>query len=42
MRQLPFNRPIENIRTIPLPPNRDSSHRLTVESPENKHIAGVV
>jgi hypothetical protein len=28
--------------TIPLPPDRDSSHRLTVESPETKHLAGVV
>ena len=24
------------------PPDRDSSHRLTVKSPETKHLAGVV
>lgn len=28
--------------TIPLPSDRDSSHRQTVESPETKHLAGVV
>ena len=28
--------------TIPLPPDRDSSHRLTVESAGTKHLAGVV
>ena len=28
--------------TIPLPWGRDSPHRLTVESPEISHLAGVV
>ena len=28
--------------TVPLPPNSDSSHRQTVESPETRHFAGVV
>ena len=32
---------VEN-NTIPLPPDRDSSHRPTVESPQTKHLAGVV
>ena len=28
--------------TLPLPLDRDSPHRSTVESPESKHLAGVV
>ena len=28
--------------TIPLPPDCGSSHRQTVESPETRHLAGVV
>jgi hypothetical protein len=30
------------IDTIPLPPDRDSSHRQTAKAPETRHQAGVV
>jgi hypothetical protein len=39
-RQFSFDLALWN--TIPLPPDRDSSHRQTVESSETKHLAGVV